>query len=123
MSFEPRDLQADATAAPATAEEAARYAETLRQLAVFQMAHGVMETAERLTRIALWMDRKSAASWRLRANCLARMNNPREALKLLSRAKSEGVPDIGLRDLLAVGFAFARAGFLDDARRIFNASQ
>lgn len=106
----------------ALAPDREKQAETLRELAVFQMAHGALPVAEKMTRIALWLAPENGRNWRVRAHCLARMNSPREALKLLSQARSEGVSGIGIKDLLVVGFAFAKAGFLKEAQRLLMAS-
>lgn len=109
---------ADGTLSP----DREKQAEALRELAVFQMAHGSFPVAEKMTRIALWLAPENARNWRVRAYCLARMNSPREALKLLSQARSKGVVGIGIKDLFVVGFAFAKAGFLSEARRLLLSS-
>ncbi len=101
-------------------ENASQCAENLRQLAAFHITHGTIQVAERLTCIALWLDRKNPQSWRLRANCLARLNKPREALKLLSQARSEGITGLGLKDLMVIGMAFARGGQIEEAQKFLK---
>ncbi|MEM8978509.1 MAG: hypothetical protein AAGD04_03435 [Pseudomonadota bacterium] len=117
MNVDPTSFEPNFPVGGLGGQDAKRYAATLRQVAVFQMTHGALPMAERLTRVALWLDPETGRNWRLRAHCLARMNNPREALRLLSQARSRGIGGIGLRDLLSVGWSFARSGYLAEARK------
>jgi len=118
MTVAPRELGSPKAAERVLPGEPGRHADTLRQLAAFQMSHGAMQLADRLTRIALWLDPSNPENWRIRANCLSRLDNPREAFKLLSQARTQGISGIGLRDLLVVGFAFARTGYLTEAKKL-----
>lgn len=122
---EPRQPPNSAEHAAAAAPDGSRsqQADVLRELSVFHMAHNGFATAEQLSHIALWLDPQNVDNWRVRAHCLARLNRPRDALKLLSQARSSGVHGIRLSDLLSVGLRLAKTGFIDEARRLFSVSR
>lgn len=92
-------------------------AATLRQVAAFQMDHGNYQTAEHLMRIAVWLEPGNGRNWKLQANCLARMDKPREAMKVLVEAKKQGVSGLGRQDLVAVALSYVRIGMPEFARQ------
>ncbi len=91
-------------------------AQTLRQLAAFQLAHGAPGLADQLASIAVWLDPEDPANLRLRAHTMARTGQPAAGLKLLMDARKRS-GQLGVGDWMAVGLAFARGGDMKGARR------
>ena len=123
MTFPVQPMDGSELVAMIGTPDAARKAETLRQLAVFQMSHGAFQLAERMACVAMWLEPGNGRNWQTRAYCLARMNKPKDAMRLLNEARSKGVAKIGLRDLAVIGFAFARSGQLREARQFLLPSK
>lgn len=94
--------------------------ETCRQLAAYHMVHGAAQSADEMSKLALWLDPDSPKNWQMRAHVLARLGRPEDALRLLSQGKRQGKARISFKDLVVIGLAFAKIGRFDGARKILS---
>lgn len=99
---------------PATAPNAktsnADTASTLRNLAAFHLTYGQIANAERLLKIALWINPEDGQSQRLQVHVLARRGAAMDAARLLVNVSKARSADIKLSDWKEVGLALLRSG-------------
>lgn len=122
--FKPAEKMQAASPAPVagdalTQETRARLA-SMRDLAALQLLYGQPEQAQKLLRVALWIDGTDGRALRLMAHSHARLDQPIQAANTLVAASKAGNGAVRLRDWRDIGLALLKGGRRDLAMRFLN---